>query len=428
MNSNSFQISSQTTEKLFEEYTFFLNIQRAYGRTALLLSGGATFGLAHLGVIKTLLNKKLLPRIISGSSVGSIIAALTCCKTEEELVHLFDYNKLNTNLFGTDTIFQKLNNWRKTGAFFNQTALIDGIKENIGVATFQEAFNKTRRILNVTVSSSDSKDMPRLLNYLTAPHVYIWSAVAASCSIPLFFESVEIKCKNEEGEEVKWENTGYRWIDGSVENDLPMARLSELFFVNHFIVSQVNPHVLPFLPSSQLSLLSRITTKCVAVIQSEILHRLNQFQLLDIGRWSLFGSLVGNLESILVQKYCGDITIVPKIGLLEYTKLLGNPAKEIFERLSWEGEKATWEQISRIKNQLAIELCIDELMYRLRVQRVEQTRYIQQETPHFNFRTDDFNKDKRSKSEKIFKTSVKEIDVIEPVKKVTRFGHVETME
>jgi len=39
---------------------------------------------------------------------------------------------------------------------------------------------------------------------------------------------------------------GLKWQDGSLEFDLPMNRLSELFNVNHFIVSQVNPHVIPF--------------------------------------------------------------------------------------------------------------------------------------------------------------------------------------
>lgn len=33
-----------------------------------------------------------------------------------------------------------------------------------------------------------------------------------------------------------------KFSDGSVESDLPMQQLSELFNVNHFIVSQVNPH------------------------------------------------------------------------------------------------------------------------------------------------------------------------------------------
>jgi TAG lipase/steryl ester hydrolase/phospholipase A2/LPA acyltransferase len=47
-----------------------------------------------------------------------------------------------------------------------------------------------------------------------------------------------------------WNAHPQRWIDGSVDNDLPMAKLSELFNVNHFIVSQVNPHIVPFLEKS----------------------------------------------------------------------------------------------------------------------------------------------------------------------------------
>lgn len=47
-----------------------------------------------------------------------------------------------------------------------------------------------------------------------------------------------------------WNSSPQRWIDGSVDNDLPMTKLSELFNVNHFIVSQVNPHIVPFLDKS----------------------------------------------------------------------------------------------------------------------------------------------------------------------------------
>lgn len=39
---------------------------------------------------------------------------------------------------------------------------------------------------------------------------------------------------------------GLTWQDGSLELDLPMVKLAEMFNVNHFIVSQVNPHVIPF--------------------------------------------------------------------------------------------------------------------------------------------------------------------------------------
>ena len=34
---------------------------------------------------------------------------------------------------------------------------------------------------------------------------------------------------------------------GSIQSDLPMQRLSEIFNVNHFIVCQVNPHIVPVL-------------------------------------------------------------------------------------------------------------------------------------------------------------------------------------
>lgn len=56
--------------------------------------------------------------------------------------------------------------------------------ENIGEYTFQEAFDRTGRITNITVAPLNDYDPPRLLNYLTSPHVCVWSAAAASCAIP----------------------------------------------------------------------------------------------------------------------------------------------------------------------------------------------------------------------------------------------------
>ena len=55
---------------------------------------------------------------------------------------------------------------------------------HIGPYTFQEAFDRTGRIINITVAPLNQYDPPRLLNYLTAPHVCVWSAVAASCALP----------------------------------------------------------------------------------------------------------------------------------------------------------------------------------------------------------------------------------------------------
>jgi TAG lipase/lysophosphatidylethanolamine acyltransferase len=64
---------------------FFADTKQSFGSTALVLSGGATFGLCHLGVVKALSQNGLLPRVISGSSVGALIAALVCIHADNEI-------------------------------------------------------------------------------------------------------------------------------------------------------------------------------------------------------------------------------------------------------------------------------------------------------------------------------------------------------
>jgi hypothetical protein len=39
---------------------------------------------------------------------------------------------------------------------------------------------------------------------------------------------------------------GEVFADGSIKNDLPMKQLAETWNVNYFIVSQCNPHIVPF--------------------------------------------------------------------------------------------------------------------------------------------------------------------------------------
>jgi TAG lipase/steryl ester hydrolase/phospholipase A2/LPA acyltransferase len=50
-------------------------MRHAIGRTALLLSGGGLMGMYHIGVLLALKEAGITPRIIAGSSAGSIIAA-----------------------------------------------------------------------------------------------------------------------------------------------------------------------------------------------------------------------------------------------------------------------------------------------------------------------------------------------------------------
>lgn len=54
---------------------FFSEMRHAIGRTALLLSGGAVMGMYHIGVALALKEAGIRPKILAGSSAGSIIAA-----------------------------------------------------------------------------------------------------------------------------------------------------------------------------------------------------------------------------------------------------------------------------------------------------------------------------------------------------------------
>ena len=159
-----------------------LAARQAFGRTALLFSGGATFGMTHIGVLKALYEARMIPRIISGASAGSIVCAVFCTRTDEELPALLDtYVHGDFAVFNEkgqeENIFQKMTRFLKFGSFLDISHLAKTIRNWLGDMTFQEAYNRTRRILNICVSSAGMYELPRLLNYISAPNVLIWSAV-----------------------------------------------------------------------------------------------------------------------------------------------------------------------------------------------------------------------------------------------------------
>jgi predicted acylesterase/phospholipase RssA len=47
-------------------------------------------GFFHLGVLRTLVNARLLPRVISGASTGSVMASLICTLNEQDRIDLLN--------------------------------------------------------------------------------------------------------------------------------------------------------------------------------------------------------------------------------------------------------------------------------------------------------------------------------------------------
>lgn len=153
-----------------------------------------------------------------------------------------------------------------------------------------------------------------------------------------------------------------------------MTRLAEMFNVNHFIVSQVNPHVVPFLAKEEDSITAEAqrSTSTVAggptwlhsmtnLAKGEALHRMHVMAELGI-----FPNTLTKAVSVLSQKYSGDITIFPEISYTDFPRMLRNPTKDSMLQAMLCGERATWPKMSRIRNHCAIELALDDAVQKLR--------------------------------------------------------------
>ena len=150
-----------------------------------------------------------------------------------------------------------------------------------------------------------------------------------------------------------------------------MTRLAEMFNVNHFIVSQVNPHVVPFIARDEEAITKDANSvkdsgpgwiyKLTNLAKNEALHRMQVLSELGI-----FPNLVTKARSVLSQKYSGDITILPEIDYRDFPKMLKNPTAEFMVTTCLSGERATWPKLSRIRNRCAIELELDAAVQTLR--------------------------------------------------------------
>lgn len=343
-----------------KRYNETLKLARtSFGKTALMLSGGGTLGMCHIGVVKALIEEGLLPSIVCGASAGSIVGSVLCThKRDVILAKLDELQKGDLKVFQSD---DEMPGWigatvniLKGEPAFNVGNLCRVMRNLLGDITFKEAYNLTRMILNIHVSCKDKHNVPRLLNYISAPNVVIWSAVASSCAVPYVFEAPGLKCKNAATGEIElWGHLDHKYIDGSIQADLPSATLERMFNVNNFIACQVNPHVQHFLQSEQVSN-STLLQNVLSVSKSNFIFALDNFM---ESIWDPF--LLKMLHAVITQKYDGDITILPEISWVGILKILANPTHEFMEQATRHGERATWPKIDRIRNTVAIELDLE---------------------------------------------------------------------
>lgn len=189
--------------------------------------------------------------------------------------------------------------------------------------------------------------------------------------MPFVFQPYTLMAKDPlTGETTPWNDLHKQYIDGSVDGDLPMTRLSEMFNVNHFIVSQVNPHVVPFLPKEDgpdnhpeqgPSFIPRWMNTMTHLAKDEILHRMTV-----LSEFGFFPTSMTKAASIMNQKYSGDINIYPELISSNFPRILENPTTEFMLQACLSGERATWPRLSRIRNACAIELALDRAVQQMR--------------------------------------------------------------
>ncbi|KAL3687933.1 hypothetical protein R1sor_014242 [Riccia sorocarpa] len=365
---------------LEEKIAFIHETRHGFGRTALLLSGGAALGAFHLGVVRTLIEHRLLPRVVAGASVGSITCSFTATRTWSELQSFFDDPMPPMHFFESmGSIMSTAHRLLTRGAVHEIGHLQRKMRQLIGDLTFQEAYDLSGRVLGISVCSPRKHEPPRCLNYLTSPHVVIWSAVTASCAFPGLFEAQELMAKDRHGRLVPYHSPTFgsvgpeelnsmnrQWRDGSLESDLPMVQLKELFNVNHFIVSQANPHIAPLLRLKEFTRAwgGDFAAKLAHITEMEVKHRCSQ--VLQMG----FG--LGGLAKLFAQDWEGDITIVMPATFAQFAKIIQNPTPSDLRKAVMQGRRSTWAKLSAIQANCGIELMLDECVSELNRRRKAQ--------------------------------------------------------
>ncbi|KAH3972391.1 hypothetical protein HBH70_002550 [Parastagonospora nodorum] len=360
---NSSQLDAENKRALFK------HLGSNFGRTALCLSGGATFAYYHFGVAKALLDAGVLPEIITGTSGGALVAALLCTRTDEELKKVLVPALAGRITACHEDTWTWMKRWYATGARFDS---VDWAKKcawmTRGSMTFKEAYQRSGRILNVSCVPSDPHSPTILANHITAPDCVVWSAVLASAAVPGILNPVVLMKKNRDGTLSPY-SFGHKWKDGSLRTDIPLKALNLHFNVRFSIVSQVNPHINIFFFSSRGSVGRPVTHRRGRGWRGGFIgSATEQYLKLDLNKWlkvlrhlELLPRPLGqDWSEIWLQRFSGTITIWPKSIPSDFFYILTDPTPQRLARMIHVGQQSAFPKLKFIANRAKLEHLIQQ--------------------------------------------------------------------
>ena len=164
-------------------------------RIGLALGGGAARGLAHLGVLKVLIEEKIPIDFIAGVSVGSIVAAgFAAGLSMEQLIQQAE-----------SVTWKHLSRWSLSLQGFNRNdRMADWLESLLPVSTFEE-LKVPLRVLATDLRTGKPVVLER------GP---LFPAIRASCAIPGLYVPVEVN--------------GYLLADGYLTCNLPVQQVREM--------------------------------------------------------------------------------------------------------------------------------------------------------------------------------------------------------
>lgn len=229
--------------------------------------------------------------------------------------------------------------------FVDRASLKKFAIDNIGKITFKEAFTKTGIIMNIAIAG-DKYEPYRLLNYMTAPEVLVYTAAIASTSFPTFFGKCDILKRDSEGRESVWFSLRQNLHDGTLGDDLPKAYIAQHFGVNNFIVSQANPYIARFVPSGRWAIGSiaqpflRLIKKGRSLLTLEARKRAKQIP--GLINSSRLPSKLAKLVKMMNQDYAPQLTLSIKSNLYDRIFQVSKPSKEETGRFARKGDIAAF--------------------------------------------------------------------------------------
>lgn len=173
------------------------------------LSGGGAKGIAHIGVLRALLENGIEPTIVSGTSAGSIIGSLYAAGVSTD----------NMEKLIADSSIMKI--FRVVGIPGSGLVKLDYLKERLAAFIPEDSFESLNYPLFVCATNLNQGKAV----YFSAGTIF--DKVVASCSVPWLFKPIEID--------------GQMYVDGGITNNMPASILRDKCDI--LIGSNVKPKV-----------------------------------------------------------------------------------------------------------------------------------------------------------------------------------------